>query len=114
VIARHGLSDKTVAQIGNVLARFPEVEEAVLFGSRAKGTHKLGSDIDLALGGDKLDWRTIGRIDSALDDLPLPYCFSLIIFSERTDGEVAAHIRRVGIPLLQTKAVTNPTVTALR
>ena len=49
MIARHGLSDKTVAQIGNVLARFPEVEEAVLFGSRAKGTHKLGSDIDLAL-----------------------------------------------------------------
>jgi uncharacterized protein len=103
--AKHGLTDKTLAQIAGVLARFSDVEKAVLFGSRAKKTHKPGSDIDLALVGDKLDWRTLGRIDSALDDLPLPYCFSLIIFSDRTDPEVAAHIRRVGIPLFERAAV---------
>lgn len=103
--AKHGLTDKTITRIGSVLARFSNVEKAILFGSRAKGTHKSGSDIDLALVGEKLDWRTIGRIDSALDDLPLPYCFSLIIFSERTDPEVAAHIRRVGIPLFERNAI---------
>lgn len=103
--AKHGLTDKTLTRIASVLARFSNVEKAVLFGSRAKGTHKPGSDIDLALVGEKLDWRTIGRIDSALEDLPLPYCFSLIIFSERTDPEVAAHIRRVGIPLFERNAI---------
>lgn len=101
----HGLTDKTLAQIASVLARFSDVEKAVLFGSRAKGTHKPGSDIDLALIGNNLNWRTIGRIDSALDDLPLPYGFSLVVFNERTDPEVAAHIRRVGIPLFQRKAL---------
>lgn len=99
--ATHGLSDKTVTGISQVLGRFSDVKKAVLFGSRAKGTHKNGSDIDLALVGDKLDWRALGRIDSALDDLSLPYCFSLIIFDDRTDTEVAAHIRRVGIPLFE-------------
>jgi predicted nucleotidyltransferase len=99
--ATHGLTDKTLNQIAGVLVRFSDVEKAVLFGSRAKGTHKSGSDIDLALVGDKLNWRTVGRIDSALDDLPLPYCFSLIIFSDKTDAEVAAHIQRVGIPLFE-------------
>lgn len=103
--AKHGLTDKTLLQIASVLARFSDIEQAVLFGSRAKGTHKPGSDIDLALVGNKIDWGTIGRINSALDELPLPYCFSLIMLSERTDPDVAAHIRRVGIPLFERKEI---------
>ena len=96
--ARHGLSAKTLAQIAGVLAHFPEVERVVLFGSRAKGTPRHGSDIDLALAGERVDWQTIGRIDSALDDLPTAYGFSLVILNDRLDAEVAAHIQRVGIP----------------
>src|SRR5688500_934677 len=96
---QHGIPIRTTAQIARVLAQFPEVEQAILFGSRAKGTQRRGSDIDLALVGAGLDWQTIGRIDTALDDLPTPYSFSLVIFNERLDSSVAAHIRRVGIPL---------------
>lgn len=92
----HGLSDETVAQIRAVFRRFPEVREAILFGSRAKGVQKRGSDIDLALVGPELTWRTLGRIEDALDDLLLPYRFSLIIYNEKTDPAVAAHIQRVG------------------
>ena len=98
---RHGLPEKTVEQIAGVLARFPGVEKAMLFGSRAKTTHKRGSDIDLALVGSALDWRTVGKIYDALDDLLLAYRFSLIVYDGNTDPEVAAHIIRVGIPLFQ-------------
>jgi predicted nucleotidyltransferase len=101
----HGLANKTLEQITGVLVTFSQVEKALLFGSRAKGTHKPGSDIDLALVGADLDWKTVGRISCALDDLPIPYRFSLIMFNERTDSEVAAHIRRVGIPLFERNAV---------
>ncbi|MGI8437026.1 MAG: nucleotidyltransferase domain-containing protein [Chthoniobacterales bacterium] len=97
----HGLSDPTVARIGGVLARFPEVERAVLFGSRAKAVHKRGSDIDLALVGPRLNWRTLGKVDDALDDLFLPHRFSLIILGGKTDEAVAAHIRRVGLTLFE-------------
>ncbi len=97
----HGLTNKLVARLNGVLSRFPEVERAVLFGSRAKGTYRPGSDIDLALGGRELDWRVIGKIYEELDDLLLPYRFSLINFNRSTDPEVAAHIVRVGIPLFQ-------------
>lgn len=93
---KHGLSEGTLRRIIAVLAQFPEVESAVLFGSRAKGVHRNGSDIDLALTGDHLDWRLPGRINDALDDTLLPYQFSLILLNERTDAEVAAHIKRVG------------------
>lgn len=95
----HGLSAQTLAQIAGVLARFPAVESAVLFGSRAKGTHRPGSDIDLALCGPALDWRLVGQIYDALDDLLLPYTFSLVRHDAATDPEIAAHITRVGIPI---------------
>lgn len=98
---QHGLAAKTVKQIADVLTNFSAVEEAVLFGSRAKGTHKVGSDIDLSLTGVALDWRTIGKIYDALDDLLLPYRFSLILLDRNTDPDVAAHVARVGIPLFQ-------------
>ncbi len=99
--APHGLSAATVAHIAGVLARHAEVERAILFGSRAKGTHKPGSDIDLSLAGADLDWRTVGRIYDELDDLMLPHRFSLIVFDAKTDADVADHIRRVGIPIFE-------------
>ncbi len=100
-IANHGLSAETLAKVCTVLERFPEVERAVLFGSRAKGTYKPGSDIDLSLEGPALDWRVVGRIYDALDDLLLPYKFSLIVHDKALDPEVAAHITRVGITVFE-------------
>ena len=100
-VASHGLSAATLEKVRAVLERFPEVERAVLFGSRAKGTHKPGSDIDLALEGAALDWRVVGRLYTALDDLLLPYTFSLIVHDQATDPEVTAHIARVGISIFE-------------
>jgi len=97
-VKQHGLSELTVERIQGVLAHFPQVASAVLFGSRAKGTARSGSDIDLALYGEGIDWRVLGRIEDQLDDLLLPYTFSLLHHDIRTDSEVVAHIARVGIP----------------
>jgi predicted nucleotidyltransferase len=97
----HGLSRQVVESIQDVLAHSPEVAKAVLFGSRAKGTARPGSDIDLALQGEGLDWRVLGRIEVELDDLLLPYTFSLLHHNARTDSEVASHIARVGVPFYQ-------------
>ena len=96
-----GLSDATIEKIRSVFARYPQVEKAVLYGSRAKGTYKPGSDIDLSLEGPALDWRVVGRLYEALDDLLLPYKFSLIVHDKALDPEVAAHIARVGITVFE-------------
>lgn len=87
----------TVQEITAILARHAAVESALLFGSRAKGVHRPGSDIDLALvGAADLDAHTLGKIEEELDDSYLPYRFSLLILNSATDPEVAAHIARVG------------------
>jgi predicted nucleotidyltransferase len=92
----HGLSDATVRGIQQVLAGFPQVEEALLYGSRAMGTFKPGSDIDLTLLGPELTFGLLARIDAALDDLLLPYEIDLSVFSDLKHPELIAHIQRVG------------------
>lgn len=97
----HGLSDVTVERIRGVLVRFPEVESAVLYGSRAKGTHRPGSDIDLTLCGGELDHTLLARIDDELDDLLLPYQMDLSLTSDLTHPPLLDHIRRVGVVLYE-------------
>jgi predicted nucleotidyltransferase len=97
----HGLSAATVARIHGVLARHSEVERVILYGSRAKGNFKLGSDIDLTLVGDKLDPTILARIDDELDDLLLPYRFDLSIFARITQSDLLDHIQRVGVALYE-------------
>mgnify|MGYP000635613206 CR=1 FL=1 len=97
----HGLSDATVRKIHGVLAGFPQVEKALLYGSRAKGTFKPGSDIDLTLFGTELDFSLLARIDAALDDLLLPYEIDLSVFSDLKQPDLLDHIRRVGVVLYE-------------
>ena len=104
----HGLSAATVAKIHGVLARHAEVERAILYGSRAKGNFKTGSDVDLTLTGHGLDQRIRGRIAEELDDLLLPYEFDLSLFSELTHQELIDHIRRVGVVFYERKTVEAP------
>jgi predicted nucleotidyltransferase len=92
----HGLSADTVAKIHRVFAQFSKIDKAVLYGSRAKGTARPGSDIDLTLFGDELDQTTVARIFSALDDLLLPYQFDISIFNNISQPDLIDHIRRVG------------------
>jgi uncharacterized protein len=95
--ANHGLTDETVAQIHQALARHPEVEQAVLYGSRAKGNFKPGSDVDLTLVGAGLSSKTLGQIKAELEDGPLPYTFDLSILDQITQADLLDHIQRAGV-----------------
>lgn len=92
-----GLSSQTVEKITRTFLTFPEIEKAVLYGSRAKGTYKTGSDIDLILYGKNLTEGIRDSIASTLDDLLLPYTIDLSISHSLTKGALLDHIQRVGI-----------------
>ncbi|MCX7840681.1 MAG: nucleotidyltransferase domain-containing protein [Anaerolineae bacterium] len=95
---RFGLEETTIQKICAVLARYPQVKKAILYGSRAKGNYKNGSDIDLALCVDAdLTLQRLQQIMNELDNLLLPYTIDLSIFDYITDPDVLDHIRRVGI-----------------
>jgi uncharacterized protein len=105
----HGLSEPAVERIRGVLAHFPEVEKAIIYGSRAKGTHRPGSDIDLTLYGSGLGQTQLARIDEELDDLLLPYQMDLPLFASLTHPALLDHIRRVGVVLYERSPVTQAT-----
>lgn len=91
-----GLSIETTEKICGILARHQSVEKAVLFGSRAKGTYKIGSDIDVSLHGDTITLSELGEIEFELDDLLLPYTIDLLIFDRIDHSQLREHIERAG------------------
>lgn len=94
-----GLSEQTIEKIRSVFAKHPNVEKVVLYGSRAKGTYKPGSDIDLALYGEGITQKEKDRILDELDELDLPYVIDLSVFSQLAHAQLRDHIERVGVVL---------------
>lgn len=92
-----GLKDIHIKVIQSVFSNYSNVDIAVLYGSRAKGDYRTGSDIDLTLKGDDLNLSTLLRIENELDDLLLPYKIDLSIFHKIENPDLVEHINRVGI-----------------
>lgn len=93
----HGLKEETVSAIQHVLARFPDVHQAILYGSRAKGNYKPGSDIDLTLTGENLNLSTLQKIELDLEELLLPYKIDLSIQRQIQNQDLLDHMKRVGV-----------------
>jgi predicted nucleotidyltransferase len=92
----YGLKTSVIERMNAVFASFPEVAQVMLYGSRAKGDFRPGSDIDLCLLGDGLTMPMLLKIDTELDDLLLPYKIDLAIRGHIDNPALLAHIDRVG------------------
>ena len=81
-----GLSLKELEILQNVFKKFDDIKEVILFGSRALGTHKTASDIDLAIKGN-VDINTLSKLKFTLEeDTNLPYFFDIVIY-DRVENE---------------------------
>jgi uncharacterized protein len=94
-----GLKDDQFAKIKNAFSSFTNIDEVVIFGSRAKGNFKPGSDLDLAIKGKDFSFDDLLKLHHTLDELNLPYKFDLLIYSSIKDKDVIEHINRVGISI---------------
>jgi predicted nucleotidyltransferase len=93
---KFGLDDQTISRMQDVFRQFPTVEKVIIYGSRAKGNYRKGSDIDLTLLGKELDQQLCSDIAEALDDLLLPYMIDLSVYDLLNHQELEEHIKRVG------------------
>lgn len=96
-----GLPDNTLATIRHILADCPAVEKAILYGSRAKGNYRPGSDIDLTLIGEQLDLRILGELAARLEESPIPYQVDLSLWQQLNYAKLRDHIERVGVIFFQ-------------
>lgn len=105
---KYGLSQSVIQKINAVLSRYPSVQKATLYGSRAKGNYKNGSDIDLTLHGNGLSLNLVYKILNDFDNLLLPYTIDLSVFDDIRDPDVVDHIRRVGVAFYEKGEVRIP------
>lgn len=101
-----GLRESDLEYIINAIKNFSEIEKAVIFGSRAKGNYKPGSDIDIAIYGEKINFEIVSKLHSMLEDeSPMPYMFDIIDFTHSNHKEIKEHIERVGKVIYEEKVV---------
>lgn len=94
---RFGLRDNDLAHIIRMIETFHEIEKVVIFGSRAKGNHKPGSDIDIAILGDKVNFNTVASLHGILEEEgPLPYFFDIVDYTHLDHQGLKEHIDRIG------------------
>ena len=94
-----GLRQSDLESIIEVLLKFDNIGEAIIFGSRAKGNYRQGSDVDIALKGN-IDFKTITRVSYLLNQESLmPYKFDIINYARIHHQDLKHHIDRVGISI---------------
>lgn len=91
-----GLEKNVIEQLKNVFEKFPQIEEVRIYGSRAKGNYKPGSDIDLTIKSENLEHNILNSISLKLDELYLPYIFDISNFKKITNEDLIEHINRNG------------------
>lgn len=96
-----GLSDRALGLLRALFSAYPTIERAVVYGSRAKGNYRHGSDIDIALDAPGMDFDVFMRLCTAADDLMLPWNIDLSLISHIDNPDLLEHIARVGKVLWQ-------------
>lgn len=79
---KFGLTEKHIEVILGQASKFQEIEQVVIFGSRAIGNYKKGSDVDIALKGDKVSQTIADRLRFELSEKTnLPYFFDVVCYN---------------------------------
>ena len=96
-----GLPQRTINEMHAIFAKHSKIKKVVVYGSRAMGSYRPGSDIDLTMFGEDLTYTDLLRISSDLEDSSIPYLVDLSIFDQLNHAELRDHIRRVGMVFYQ-------------
>jgi predicted nucleotidyltransferase len=97
---KYGLSERTLNTLNSILRQYPSIKEAVLYGSRAKGNYRNGSDIDLSLKtNESFTHSNLLRLMDDFDDSDMPYFVDVSVYEELSNPDLKAHIDRLGVIL---------------
>jgi predicted nucleotidyltransferase len=96
-----GLDDSIVADLQRVFARYPEIDSVLIFGSRAKGTFRDGSDIDLAVVSATLTPAQFSKLWAEVDELPLVFMIDLLHWDTLENVKLKSKIKQEGLIFFQ-------------
>lgn len=101
---KFGLRAEDIKQLRDIIFSFPEVHQAIIFGSRAMGNYKNGSDVDIALKGKNITHEIVTEIKYRLNEgTTMPYFFDVVDYDELQNEELIIHINQFGRVLFTTR-----------
>lgn len=106
-IETYGLPQYALEQLRSVFSQWPEIETVLLYGSRATGTYRANSDIDLTLCAGQLDFNAQLKIENQIDDLLLPWGVDLSLLHLIDNAALRDNIERDGVVFYQRNSQTN-------
>lgn len=93
----YGITEKSMELLLDTFSKYPQIEEVILFGSRAKGKYKKGSDIDIAIKGKQCSADLALKLQSYInEELLIPYMVDIVDYQSLNHVELKNHIDRVG------------------
>lgn len=93
---KFGLSSKTRLALQEVFKSNSKIKSVIIYGSRAKGNYREGSDIDLTLVAPDMNQSELLRLENQIEELMLPYKIDLSLFHYIENPDVVEHIKRAG------------------
>jgi len=99
---KFGLPEAVIQNICSIFSDYPNIKQVLLYGSRAMGTWRNGSDIDLSIVGNDLNFSDLLAIEMRIDDLLIPWKVDLSLLHHIENTDLIEHIRRVGKIFYQT------------
>lgn len=108
VESEFGLSDRILDDLRGVFAAYPEIEQVLVFGSRAKGTFKDGSDIDLAVFALTMSEPRFTELWNKLDALPLVFKMDVLHWNTLGNERLQDKISNEGKVLYTFRSASKP------
>ena len=105
-----GLPPATLEKLNSVFAQHCAIDSVVIYGSRAKGNYRTGSDIDLCVKGGEISFAEFMQIENQIDDLMLPYTVDLSQYKQLNNTELIAHIDRVSVVIYAKDMKSKPVI----
>jgi predicted nucleotidyltransferase len=94
---QYGLSDRTLETLTALFEKRSGIREVILYGSRALGTYRNGSDIDITLRtDDSFTFTDLLHLMGDFDESPLPYLADISLYRDIENPDLKAHIDRAG------------------
>ena len=94
---KFGLEQNSIDKISSIFKQYEQIQQVIIYGSRALGNYRSGSDIDLTVKADNFSLSELMKVEIQIDDLLLPYKIDISLFHQISDPELVEHINRVGV-----------------
>ena len=97
--SQYGVSQSIWRQILKTCFSFPDVKRVILYGSRATGSYRQGSDIDLAIDAPLMTDREFAQLWNAVDDLPIVFSMDVVHLQKLQNEALLQPIHNNGVSL---------------